>query len=462
MKSYRTAVDTLNMVTRRSQMNDNLINFSTAYEDEQRIGREIEENYNAVCLEALNSAGVKIDEQGKVMDCSALNETVGEMNDFRRVVDTEQQQCSGMDSKNAEEILGHIDRYNEEHKEQMNIHGVHTFEDPLHTVYCTVDDVLVHLQKKKVVKKNGQECVKTQGTWVYHTVAHIEVDTLVTRQDGTEETVTRVYTFEAKTQELAFSHLLAFLIQNELTQRYLVFFTDGEETLKTIPDRIFKDWPHVHYMDYYHLKERMSEIFSRVFKAGKIVDDTVEPEYFKNGKVKKSSIKMITRSQYYLRELISILWAGNAQEAKTWLENLKHSSELKPKGCNALDEAIGYLERKGNRIPCYHLRKILGLRNTSNSVEIANNILVARRQKKKGCSWAVDGSFACSEITCIFANEEAESYFNNGGIAFSLRHRATDPDFVAGLDWIHDKQVNIEEGKVIDISNLHCEDGLVA
>ena len=344
----------------------------------------------------------------------------------------------------------------------MNIHGVHTFEDPLHTVYCTVDDVLVHLQKKKVVKKNGQECVKTQGTWVYHTVAHIEVDTLVTRQDGTEETVTRVYTFEAKTQELAFSHLLAFLIQNELTQRYLVFFTDGEETLKTIPDRIFKDWPHVHYMDYYHLKERMSEIFSRVFKAGKIVDDTVEPEYFKNGKVKKSSIKMITRSQYYLRELISILWAGNAQEAKTWLENLKHSSELKPKGCNALDEAIGYLERKGNRIPCYHLRKILGLRNTSNSVEIANNILVARRQKKKGCSWAVDGSFACSEITCIFANEEAESYFNNGGIVFSLRHRATDPDFVAGLDWIHDKQVNIEEGKVIDISNLHCEDGLVA
>lgn len=261
--------------------------------------------------------------------------------------------------------------------------------------------------------------------------------------------ISKVYTLEAKTQELAFSYVLAFLIKNGLTDRYLVFFTDGEETLKTIPDRMFKNWPHVHYMDYYHLKERLSEIFSRAFKPGKIVDDTVEPEYFKNGKVKKSSIEMITRSQYYLRTLISILWAGNVEQAKSWLEEMEHSSELKINGALAIREAIGYLNRKGSRIPCYHLRKCLGLRNTSNSVEISNNIIVARRQKKKGCSWSADGSFACSEITCIFANEDGESYFTNGRISFLLRHRATDPAFAEGLYWMRDSNVNIEEGEII-------------
>ena len=461
MKSYRHAAETLNMTTRRSSINDNLICFATAYEDEQRIGRDIEENFNTVCREALHCAGIQLDEHGVITDCSALNEATSAVIIPKRTVDVEQQQCIGIASEEAETLFSKINHYNETHKElNMQVNGVHVFEDPLHTAYCTVDDVLVHLQQKKVVKKNGQECVKTQGSWVYHTVAHVEVDSLETTEDGNEKIVTRVYTLEARTQEVAFSRLMAFLILNGLEDRYLVFFTDGEETLKTIPDRIFKDWPHVHYMDYYHIKERLSEIFSRVFKAGKIVDDTIEPEYFKNGKVKKSSIKMITRSQYYLRTLISILWSGNVQDAKTWLEKMKQSSDLKPKGAVALDEAIGYLTRKGNRIPCFYLRKLLGLRNTSNSVEISNNILVARRQKKKGCSWATDGSFACSENTCLYANEEAEAYFTKGSITFSLRHRATDPEFVTGLNWIRDMHVNIEEGNVITISNLSFDDDL--
>lgn len=459
MKSYRSAINVLNMITRRSNMNNNLINFATAYEDEQRIGKEVEEKFNEVCFEALNSAKIKLDEQGVVTDCSPLNETLAAMNCSQTIINVEQHRCTGIDSEAADDLLGKIGHYNEECDTQSQIHGTHAFEDPLHTIYCTVDDVLVHLQSRKVVRKNGHECVKTQGAWVYHTVAHIEVDTPVTQEDGAKQVITRVYTFEAKTQELAFSHILAFLIKNKLTDRYLVFFTDGEETLKTIPDRIFKDWPHVHYMDYYHLKERMSEIFSRAFKPGKIVDDTVELEYFKNGKVKKSSIKKITRSQYYLRILISILWVGNVEEAKAWLEKMTHSSELKANGIEAIKEATGYLERKGARIPCYFLRKLLGLRNTSNSVEISNNILVARRQKKKGCSWAVEGSFACSEITCIYANEDAESYFTNGVISFKLRHRATDPDFIEGLEWIRDMQINIDEGEIITTSYpLYGED----
>lgn len=80
-------------------------------------------------------------------------------------------------------------------------------------------------------------------------VAHIEADNPAVQEDGSVKVISKVYTLEAKTQELAFSYVLAFLIKNGLTDRYLVLFTDGEETLKTIPDNgMFKNWPHVHYM----------------------------------------------------------------------------------------------------------------------------------------------------------------------------------------------------------------------
>jgi hypothetical protein len=58
----------------------------------------------------------------------------------------------------------------------------------------------------------------------------------------------------------------------------------------------------------------------------------------------------------------------------------------KVKNATKLDELIKYLERVRNYIPNYALRKKLGLRNSSNLVEKANAVVVAKRQKNNGMS----------------------------------------------------------------------------
>ena len=69
-----------------------------------------------------------------------------------------------------------------------------------------------------------------------------------------------------------------------------MFFTDGEESLKTNIDNIFQEWLHRLLLDWHHINERCLEAFSKIFKPGKIIDPEQEPVRFKNGKIKKSSI----------------------------------------------------------------------------------------------------------------------------------------------------------------------------
>ena len=45
-----------------------------------------------------------------------------------------------------------------------------------------------------------------------------------------------------------------------------------------------------------------------------------------------------------------------------------------------------YLERKSEHIACYAFRRKMGLRISSNRVEKANDLLVAKRQKDDGMS----------------------------------------------------------------------------
>lgn len=441
MNSYRKNNDLLNLLTRRHMSCNNLINTFTEYEESVRIGKDISDAFQQLCQDILRTNGIIINEAGEVTDHSSLDPITGEMHCPLTQLDTDNPIPAGSPEP-LMKLQDFIAEHNRKCTASNQIHGIHTIEDASKTVYVAVDDVLVHSQRRKVIRKNGQEYIKDDGEWIFHSVAYIEVNEYI-MVNGARQHETKVYMLEASSQEQAYSDVMAFLIQNSLTDRYLVFFTDGEETLKTIPDTMFSNWPHAFYMDYYHLEERLKETLSQAFKPGKIMDDTVTPEHFKNGKVKKKSIQKITRSKYYLRMLISMIWTGNTQKAKEWLKSLKTSKELKFNGEIAIEKAIQYLNRKEDRFPCYILRAQLGLRNTSNSVEIANNILVARRQKKKGISWCPSGSFACSEATCIFINEESENYFTRNSISFTPRKRAQDEGYSSGLSWLHNQDVKI-------------------
>ena len=71
-----------------------------------------------------------------------------------------------------------------------------------------------------------------------------------------------------------------------------------------------------------------------------------------------------------------------------------------------LENLINYLHRNQDYIPCYALRKILGLRTSSNPVEKANDIVVSTRQKHNGMSWSPDGSISLATLTAIRRNGE--------------------------------------------------------
>ena len=135
-------------------------------------------------------------------------------------------------------------------------------------------------------------------TWIHQTVVHIEFDG-------------KVHMLEASSQGKACRMRCAFLLKNGLDTKFLMFFTDGEEALKTNIEKVFGGWSHALLLDWPHIEKRFLESFSKVFKSGKVVDPEATPEKFKNGKIKKGSVLRITKSKLRLREFCRILWVGD-------------------------------------------------------------------------------------------------------------------------------------------------------
>jgi len=79
-----------------------------------------------------------------------------------------------------------------------------------------------------------------------------------------------------------------------------------------------------------------------------------------------------------------------------------------------------YLKRNRPYIPCYVVRKELGLRNSSNIGEKMNDLVVSDRQKHNGMSWSKEGSVALASITALIRNNEYALWFEQGNIEFKL------------------------------------------
>jgi hypothetical protein len=81
---------------------------------------------------------------------------------------------------------------------------------------------------------------------------------------------------------------------------------------------------------------------------------------------------------------------------------------------------IKYLDRNHDSIPCYALRKKLGLRISSNPVEKANDVVVSHRQKHNGMSWSADGSTSLATLTTLRRNDEVNNWLLNHDITFAF------------------------------------------
>ena len=111
----------------------------------------------------------------------------------------------------------------------------------------------------------------------------------------------------------------------------------------------------------------------------KRVDDPSAPvEYYKNGDRKgqpKPKAKT-SLSRLFAKEASLIAWVGNTAALIFYIRLIPAEYVKNEK---VRDDLLTYIRNKQAWITCYALRKKIGLKNSSNSVELTNQLLVSQR-----------------------------------------------------------------------------------
>jgi hypothetical protein len=198
-------------------------------------------------------------------------------------------------------------------------------------------------------------------------------------------------------------HVLAFLLEFNLLGGYrLVFLVDGAKDIKSALEAVFGFRCYTVLLDWFHLRKHCAETISMMLRAGKENRDT----------------------QYRIkRTLFRYLWCGNVRRAISYVRSLPNDAIRNE---SRRKELIEYLERKEYAIQCYAVRRNLGLTTTSNPVEKANDLTVARRQKKKSMSWSRHGSIGLAALTALYMNNEAERWHESHTLSYEMYEKYGD------------------------------------
>ncbi|MEZ4706726.1 MAG: hypothetical protein R3A44_05955 [Caldilineaceae bacterium] len=143
-------------------------------------------------------------------------------------------------------------------------------------------------------------------------------------------------------------------------------------------------------LDWYHLDKRCNEYFSMALKGRHIRNSALE-------------------------QLMPFLWHGCVSDAIIYLQNLDPALV---KDQDYWDKLITYFGRNRSTIPCYSVRKVLGLPNSSNPGEKTNDLIVSHRQKRNGMSWSLSGSVALATLSALVRNAEYKQWFRSGDLTF--------------------------------------------
>jgi len=284
--------------------------------------------------------------------------------------------------QSSEKVKAAIENYNKDKSLEKQIDAAREqepFEDPQHVVNVSADDVQVVKQKEKDRKKGSLP--KENKEWAKNTIVQImyQKSTYILNGKGIMETLML---------------LTGFMLHNNIVDNgNLVFFIDGARDLKNAIRDMYGWRPYIIILDWFHLEKKCKELLSMGIK-GKLVKAVV------------------------LTKLRSLLWLGEVDRAIEYLSNLDTNS-IKDK--KKVTDLIGYFNRNRDNIPCYALRKELGLKTSSNSVEKANDTIVANRQKHNGTSWSKYGSVSLASVTTMFKNEESDNWIKRRTFGFKFQ-----------------------------------------
>ena len=252
------------------------------------------------------------------------------------------------------------------------------YEDPENTVNISIDDVNVKRQEE--TRQKGGNPEETKRKFVHNTVVHIS------KGD-------RRYALNGYGIKKVLCFLIAFIFNNDLIGNRLQFFTDGHTTLNEAILKSFNWFKNIGIiLDWYHLEKKCKEQLSMALK-GRVIRNEV------------------------LEQLLPLLWQGLTDKAIALIEGT-HSTKVKNKA--VLAKLVEYLHRNKPYIPCYAIRKELGLRNSSNIGEKMNDLIVSNRQKHNGMSWSKPGSVALASVTALKINNESKKWFEEKELEFKL------------------------------------------
>jgi hypothetical protein len=263
------------------------------------------------------------------------------------------------------------------------------YEDACQTVNISIDDVGAKKQKEhrhaEVAEQHRDPAVVEQHPpaelkYVHTTVAHVQ-------HAGTR------YTLVGSNVPGVLRLLLAFLLHNCLLPFRLQFFVDGQRTLHAAILAAFSWLANVGIiLDWYHLETKCQMQLSLAMKGREIRNQTLD-------------------------QLCRLLWYGRVDTA---IHTLNHLTPNSIKDPQAIQKLIGYFERNRSYIPCYAVRKHLGLCNSSNRGEKMNDLVVANRQKHQGMSWSNAGSLSLASLSALKSNHESVYWFQHHQLAFKL------------------------------------------
>jgi hypothetical protein len=253
------------------------------------------------------------------------------------------------------------------------------YENPAETVNVSLDDVCV---KRQTETRPGDK--ENQPKRVDNTVLHIQVNC-------------SSYILNATSILDGLKLLIGFLLLNGLMKKQIVIFADGARNIHAAVTKMLSFANCKIILDWFHLKKKCQEQLSMALKGSKI------------------------RNEFLDGGFLSCLWFGNIDGAIKRLQNI---DPKKVKNFDYIVKLTEYLERVRGQVPCYALRKELGLRNSSNLGEKSNDIIVADRQKHNGMSWSNDGSVAFATVAAASHNREINRWTHSRTINLELRKHA--------------------------------------
>ena len=253
------------------------------------------------------------------------------------------------------------------------------YESEENTVNVSMDDVL----SKKQASSRPDSLEKGQRKYVSNTVIHVH------------KAISR-HLIVAGTIAAAMKQLIALVLGAGLVRdNCFVFFTDGAEALHDAIKKMFDFQTYKIILDWHHIEEKLKQRLSSACQNSKIRNEQFD-------------------------KVRPFLWYGNVDGAIRYLESIPESMLKAPEYIVRL---IEYLQRNRTYIPCYALRAKLGLRNSSNRGEKANDLVVSRRQKHDGMSWCKSGSLCLAVVTATSLNGDLKNWVYNRDVGIEIENQ---------------------------------------